>query len=165
MFPRFSVKMLTRKFQLRNLKFRKNVRHLNNHLTQQKMFIVISVSHSEYLIIHYFGMLYEPIAISSFKGNTKLKSFQTVKKLCNLFLGCARFLKFVQNVSERQILWSLCSVDFDTLTLQLSIQTLYSVAPELQVFVSSLQNCQNFSKMSTPQISNIVCWSGYFGTK
>ena len=35
-------------------------------------------------------------------------------------------------------MWSLCSVDFHTLTLQLPIQTPHSVAPELQVFVSSL---------------------------
>ena len=63
---------------------------------------------------------------------------------------CARFPKFVQNFSERQILWSLCSVDFHTFTLQSPIQTLLSVAPELQVFVSSLENCQNFSKTSTP---------------
>ena len=54
--------------------------------------------------------------------------------------GCARFPKFVQNFSERQILWSLCSVDFHTFTLQLPIQTSLSVAPELQVFVSSLEN-------------------------
>ena len=65
--------------------------------------------------------------------------------------GCAGFPQFVQNVSERQILWSLCSVDFHTLTLQLPIQTLHSVASELHVFVSSLQNCQNFRKTSTPQ--------------
>ena len=54
--------------------------------------------------------------------------------------GCARFHEFVQNFSERQILWSLCSVDFHTLTLQLPIQTLHSVASEIQVFVSSLEN-------------------------
>ena len=65
-------------------------------------------------------------------------------------LGCARFPEFTQNFSERQILWSLCSVDFHTLTLQLPIQTPYSVAPELQVFVSSLENCPNFKKTSTP---------------
>ena len=47
--------------------------------------------------------------------------------------GCARFPQFLQSLSERQILWSLCSVDFHTLTLQLPIQTLHSVAPELQV--------------------------------
>ena len=45
-------------------------------------------------------------------------------------LGCARFPKFVQNFSEPQILWSLCSVDFHTFTLQLPIQTLHSVVPE-----------------------------------
>ena len=59
----------------------------------------------------------------------------------------------MQNVSEPQILWSLCSVDFHTFTLQLPIQTLHSVAPEIQVFVSSLENCQNFSKTSTPLIN------------
>ena len=45
---------------------------------------------------------------------------------------------FCWNFTERQILWSLCSVDFHTLTLQLPIQTPHSVAPELQVCVSSL---------------------------
>ena len=44
---------------------------------------------------------------------------------------------FCWNFTERQIFWSLCSVDFHTLTLQLPIQTLHSVAPELQVCVSS----------------------------
>ena len=48
---------------------------------------------------------------------------------------CSFCLKF----TERQVLWSLCSVDFRTFTLQLPIQTLHSVAPELQVFVSSLK--------------------------
>ena len=66
--------------------------------------------------------------------------------------GCARFPYFVKKSSERQILWSLCSVDFHTLTLQLPIQTPHFVAPELQIFVSSLENCQNFSKTSTPQL-------------
>ena len=70
-------------------------------------------------------------------------------------LGCARFPDFFKNLSERQILWSLCSVDFHTLTLQLPIQTLQSVAPELQVFVSSLENRQNFSKTSTPLESQL----------
>ena len=49
-----------------------------------------------------------------------------------LVQGCAHFAKI-------KILWSLCSVDFYTLTLQLPIQTQNSVAPELQVFVSSLE--------------------------
>ena len=55
---------------------------------------------------------------------------------------------FGWNFTERQI---LCSVDFHTLGLQLPFQTLFSVANELQVFVNSLENCQNFSKTSTPQ--------------
>ena len=65
-------------------------------------------------------------------------------------MGCARFPEFVQIFCERQILWSLCSVDFHTFTLQLPIQTPHSVAPQIQVFVNSLENCQNLSKTSTP---------------
>ena len=53
--------------------------------------------------------------------------------------GGAGVCSFCWNCTERQILWSLCSVDFHTLTLQLPIQTPHSVAPELQVFVSSLK--------------------------
>ena len=64
----------------------------------------------------------------------------------------------MQNFSERQILWSLCSVDFHTFTLHLPIQTLHSVEPELQILVSSLENCQNFSKTSTPQRNNLHVW-------
>ena len=63
-----------------------------------------------------------------------------------LYPGCARLAHILQTLSERQILWSFCSVDFRALTLQLSIQTLHSVAPEAHVFVSSLENCQNVSK-------------------
>ena len=65
--------------------------------------------------------------------------------------GCACFPEFTQNFSERQIFWSLCSVDVHTFTLQLPIQTPHGVAPELQVFVSSLENCPNFRKTSTTQ--------------
>ena len=46
---------------------------------------------------------------------------------------------FGKKTLEFQILWSLSSVGFHTLTLQLPIQTQNSVAPELQVFVSSFQ--------------------------
>ena len=52
---------------------------------------------------------------------------------------CARFAEFWQEKIKFQILWSLSSVDFHTFTLQLPIQTQNSVAPELQVFVSSLE--------------------------
>ena len=62
------------------------------------------------------------------------------KKISDLPLGCARFPELMQNFSKRQILWSLCLVDFHTLTLRLPIQTPHFVAPELQVFVSSLEN-------------------------
>ena len=60
--------------------------------------------------------------------------------------GGARFPEFTHNFSEFQILWSLCFVDFHTFTLQLPVQTLHSLAPELLVFVSSLGNCPNFRK-------------------
>ena len=45
------------------------------------------------------------------------------KSICTK--GCARFPQFVQNFSDCQILWSLCSVDFYTFTLQLPIQTTF----------------------------------------
>ena len=62
---------------------------------------------------------------------------------------------FCWNFSERQILWSLCSVDFHTLTLQLPIQTPHSVAPELQDFVSSLKIS---AKRAHPRVSfNAPC--------
>ena len=83
----------------------------------------------------------------------------------NFNLGCARFPEFTQNFSERQILWSLCSVDFHTLTLQLPIQTPHSVAPELQVSVSSLENCPNLRKTSTPLkplIAISMIWNSTF---
>ena len=55
------------------------------------------------------------------------------------------------NCVERQIMWSLCSVDFLTFTLQLPVQTSLYIGPELRVFMSSLEKCQNFSKTSTLQ--------------
>ena len=69
--------------------------------------------------------------------------------MCSFSWICANF-------SECQILWSLCSVDFHTFTLKLPIQTLHSAVPELQVFASSLENCQNFSKMSTPMVTSAL---------
>ena len=53
--------------------------------------------------------------------------------------GCARFAEIWLKYFEFHILWSLSSVDFHTLTLQLPIQTPNSVALELQAFVSSLE--------------------------
>ena len=66
------------------------------------------------------------------------------------YQGCARFPEFLLNFSEHQILWSLCLVDFLALTLKLSILTLLSVAPELQVSLSLHEKCPNFRKTSTP---------------
>ena len=68
--------------------------------------------------------------------------------------GCAHFPEFVQNFSERQILWSLYSVDFHAFTLQLPIQTLHSVAPELQVSLSSHENCPNYGVSVTQLFIN-----------
>ena len=65
-------------------------------------------------------------------------------------LVCACFPEFLQSFSERQILWSLCSVVFHSLTLKLPIQTSLSVAPKLQVCVCSGEKCGNFRKTSTP---------------
>ena len=65
-------------------------------------------------------------------------------------LGCARFPEILQNFSERQILWSLCSVVFHALTLKLPIQTSLSVVPKLPVPLRSSENCPNFRKTSTP---------------
>ena len=69
--------------------------------------------------------------------------------------GCARFAEIWPKYFEFHILWSLCSVDFHTLTLQLPIQTPNSVAPELQVFVSSLTIS---AKRAHPCIGRLVSW-------
>ena len=53
------------------------------------------------------------------------------------------FLNFCKIFSEREILWSLCSVVFLVLTLKLSFQTSLSVAPKLPIFSRSGGNCQN----------------------
>ena len=53
--------------------------------------------------------------------------------------------------TEMLLVLSLCSVDFHTFTLQLPIQTPHSVALELQVFVSSLENCQISAKRAHPR--------------
>ena len=55
-------------------------------------------------------------------SNTNLKLMQ----------GYACFLEFLQNYSERQILWNLPLVVFHALILKLPIQTSLSVAPKLQ---------------------------------
>ena len=69
-------------------------------------------------------------------------------------LGCARFADFLQNVSERQILWSLCSVVFHALTLKSPIQTSLSLASKLQVCVRSGEKCQKFRETSIPLGAN-----------
>ena len=60
--------------------------------------------------------------------------------------GCASF-----PFSESQILWSLCSVIFNPLTLKLPIQTSLSVAPKLPAFLRASEQSETFMKTSTPQ--------------
>ena len=64
--------------------------------------------------------------------------------------GGARFAAFLQNFSERQILWSLCSVVFHALTLESPIQTSLSVALKLPISLTSYEKCPNLWKTSTP---------------
>ena len=74
---------------------------------------------------------------------------------CQLALGCARFAEFLQNFSERQILWSLCSVVFLAFTLRLPKQLSLSVAPKLPVFLRSGEIYGEFSKTNTPCVLSI----------
>ena len=67
-----------------------------------------------------------------------------------LSLGCAHFPGFLQNFSERQILWSLCSIVFHALTPELPIQTSLSVAPELPVSLVHMKNVQILGKREHP---------------
>ena len=60
------------------------------------------------------------------------------------------FLNFLQNFSERQILWNLWLVVL-ALTLKLPVQTSLSVAPKLPVSLRSGEKCKKFKKTSTPQ--------------
>ena len=45
----------------------------------------------------------------------------TTSKVNYIFPGCARFPEILQNFSERQILWKMCSVVFQDLVLKLLI--------------------------------------------
>ena len=65
-------------------------------------------------------------------------------------LRCARFAEILQNYSECQILWSLCSVVFRALTLKFPIQTSLSVVPKLPVSLSSTENRRKLRETSTP---------------
>ena len=71
-----------------------------------------------------------------------------VMKLRGLFVLV--FLNFLQNFSERQILWSLSSVVFHAFALKLPVQTSLSVAPELPVSVSLHENVQSSRKRAHP---------------
>ena len=64
----------------------------------------------------------------------KQKMFCKTISTWELNQGCVRFPETLHNLSVHQILWSFCSVVFHALTLKFPIQTLHSVAPELQVF-------------------------------
>ena len=83
--------------------------------------------------------------------NNPTKSGKSNTSKINFYPGmCSIFADFLQNFSERQILWSLCSVAFHALALKFPIQTSLSVAPKLQVCVRSGEKCQNFRKTNTP---------------
>ena len=82
-------------------------------------------------------------------GCFKKLETKSLKKILIHKRLCARFPEILQNFSECQILWSLCSVVFHALTLKLPIQTSLSVAPKLQVCVRSGEKCQKFWKTST----------------
>ena len=70
--------------------------------------------------------------------------------------GCARFPRILQNFSERQILWSLCSVVFHVFTLKLPIQTSLSVVPERPVSLRSDEKCENSAKRAHPEFEYFV---------
>ena len=73
--------------------------------------------------------------------------------------GCARFPEILQNFSERQIFWSLCSVVFHALTLKLSVQT--SLSPKFSVSLSSVENS---GKRATPYpMSSFFHFHAVFG--
>ena len=65
--------------------------------------------------------------------------------------GLCSFSEILQNVSERQILWSLCSVIFHALKLKFPIQTSLSVAPKLSVPLHSGEKCENSGKREHPR--------------
>ena len=95
----------------------------------------------------------------------KMVWFLCIEKVVILLeknLGCARFAEIWLKYFEFHILWSLSSADFHTLTLQLPIQTQNSVAPELQVFVSSLailaKRAHPWAKSYFNQFEYIVSW-------
>ena len=76
-------------------------------------------------------------------------------------LGCVRFADFLENFSERQILWSLWLVVFHALKLKLPIQASLSVAPKLPVCVRSGEKCQKFRKRSTPLVKPCIYHSHF----
>ena len=53
--------------------------------------------------------------------------------------GCATFPEFLQNFTECQILWILCSVVFHTFTLKMLFQTSHSIAPTRSVLWRTTQ--------------------------
>ena len=64
--------------------------------------------------------------------------------------GCARFPEIVQNFSERQILWSLCSVDLLALTLKFKLHFLWHLNSKF-----SVEKCENFRKSSIPSVIQV----------
>ena len=72
-------------------------------------------------------------------------------------LGCARFPEFLQNFSERQILWSLYLVVFHALTLKLPIQISLAQASKLPISLRSGEKVKNSWKRAHPWVCPV--WS------
>ena len=83
----------------------------------------------------------------SVEDHTPTVKFEPVKGT----QGCACFPEFLQNFSERQILWNLCLAVFHALTLKLPIRTSLPVVPKLPVYVRSGEKCRKFRKTNTTQ--------------
>ena len=78
-------------------------------------------------------------------------------------LRFARFAAFLQNFSERQILWSLCSVGFHAFALKLPIQTALSMTPNsqflwVQLKLSKFQENEHFPVFHEPAKILNVTW-------
>ena len=55
-------------------------------------------------------------------------------------MGCAHFPEFLENLSERHILWRMSYLVFHALTLKLPIQTSLSMVPKLPVSAHTGEN-------------------------
>ena len=73
--------------------------------------------------------------------------------------GCACFPELLQNFSESQIFWSLCSVVFQALTLKLPVQTSLSLAPKLPVSLCLGEIVNISGKQAHPRAQECCCFT------